>query len=457
MYVENYELKTAGRLVIGLINNTPDTLLNQYKVRDRSIVWLELSGFRPDRKLLPGDTLRVYTVWHSKSGKFAAPLVFNYSLHGSPMQSVFRIWGNHKTELQPVTALPKTVLASQKTYYPNGFIRTEIDRANEYHYSEKVSGQLTKHLIGDSMHTSRLVIDYEHGEMRRKTAPKRINYQQYKIPYTVSEGTFAANELVDGIIHFYNVEDELVVSVLVQNGVQQEGFIYKGERCNLTNSEGQKEGKWISLLGRRGYCTHYSIADYACKFVRDVETYRKGVPVDTAFSYYKSGKLLHMTLFPGDFTKRNTTSYREDGTVMHTVSYFKSDTSRFTYEVMTHFSESGCITSKTLGKRNGTEDFNYTYGNCKLQAKISFRKEFFDDTTQILVKQYIPEIEGPGKEIFVTQKQGLMTRSIPYTIEKGEFDAAELYLISGTIEYRDKRGAFLRSRKVVNGMILEEE
>lgn len=455
LFVDNYDQKAFGKLFISLINNTKDTLLSDFKIRDKGITWFKEGSHA--QKMAPGDTARFFSGWSRTEGAINSSLEFNYVVSGKNTNVVYQIWGTFRQEVIPVQSKQPVIVPSQKTYYPNGFIKTETTRTQEFHYSEKVNGQLTRYLLGDSIHTSRVIMEYDNGEMFRKTSTQRINYLKDKIPYTVSEGKFLNNELYEGVIHFYSVDDDLVVSVLVEEGKQLEGFLYKGERCNLVNSQGQRNGKWISFLPRGGYCSHYSIADYACNYVYGVEMYQNGLLVDTAFTYYKNGKIRSVTLFPGDLGKRFMTSYLEDGSVKHTSSNFKLDANTV-YEVYTEYSDSGCVLKKTLGKANEEVEYTYSYVNCRVHAKISARKSFYYDTIEVASSIYIGEVEGPGKEITTVKRElGRIPKTIPYTIETGEFNASELYLVNGTIEYRDRQGKLLKIRKVINGVIVEDE
>ncbi len=474
LYIEHYYFGAEPRIDLNIINNTPDTLINRYKSRDGTVTWIQRNILPYGSKMAPGDTLKVYSGWQRRIGLFNNILIYDYTVRDSLKTKPFKIWGNlgdkndivnyngavkSKTNLYPKGhTIDKKKYGNKepiKTYFSNGFIKTEDYPVNEYQYSSQVCGQITKRIFGNSDYSSPIVFDYVDGEIRSKTTPKFINRKTRKIPYCISKGKFNLNELYSGVIEFYNIDDQIVVSKKVSRGIQQEGFLYKGERYNLKDSLDRKEGKWITLNWRGGICSHYSIADYGCKFVGNITTYKNGLAADTSYKYYKSGKLQTVHVYPSETVEESQIMYQENGTIRQAVSYFKTDSSRFTYEVISSYSGSlpGCIVKKTIGKRNaGLEDYTYEYRDCKVHHKTSIQTEIFYDTTKYVSTEYIDNLE-----ISFNEEIGFNLRSIPYTIEIGEFDDNELFLINGRIEYYDKNRNFIERKKVLNRMITKEE
>ena len=484
LYIENYTFGTEPRILINIVNNTPDTLINNYKARDCGVLWLEVS-LRYGDKINPGDTIQLYSAWLKKMGSFRCPLYYRYTLRDSMINATYRIWGNISKEKEVsnaegvLTEKRDTILvnngyasqdeinshskdklkdaprASKITYHPNGFIKTEIYPMHEYHYSEEKNGQIIKHIFGDSEYTAPVVYNYKDGEIYSKTSPKFINRKTYKIPYTVSKGIFKKEDLYEGEIEFYNTDDEHVISTLVKNGIQQEGFFYKGERYNLKDSLGQKDGKWIALHNSGGLCTHYSIADYGCKYISGIETYKNGVHTDTTYNFYKSGKLRSINIYPEGSAEQTHISYREDGSIQQVSTCLKTDSSKFTYEIITRYSDSlpNCIVTKTIGKKHKSFiDYTYSYKNCQVYSRTSNQKEIFYDTTQSVFLETFND-----EQVYIKKEIGFNTRRIPFTVEIGEFEENEIYMINGIIEYYSEHGVFIERKKVLDGIIIGDE
>ncbi|MCG8574699.1 MAG: hypothetical protein MI810_07430 [Flavobacteriales bacterium] len=337
-------------------------------------------------------------------------------------------------------------------FYKNGYLKTDVFIGATYHYSESVKDQIVQRLIGNPDYPGAPTYDYRDGELYQITSLKRVNKGMTKIPYMISKGQFIKQRLYDGTINFYSEDDQFLVSKKVKNGKQQEGLIYQGEICNLTDSTGKRQGKWVDL-GLKSYEEDLSSGDLKNKFIQKIEFYEDGIPVDTTFRFYKSGNLHSIHIHQKDSIAPYSILYREDGTLKQKITYSKDQNGLFSILTTHYYSDSiqDCIVKKTIERKGQAfPNFTYAFKDCQLYSKTSTRREIYhnDETTEI-------EEIIDGRTYTRTVEIGFDTRPIPYTAEIGTFDDEGVNLVNGKICYYSARGELLHCKEVINGLIIE--
>ncbi len=247
--------------------------------------------------------------------------------------------------------------------------------------------------------------------------------------------------------HYYNIDGELLVSKRIIDGKEQEGYIFKGEHVNLTDGLGRKTGKWLTLRSSK----------QAGKFegIYNILNYKEGVKVDTGHFYNRSDQLTEIFIYGNDSTLPKRIVYNNSGGVSR-IDYHTTDPKyRFVRSESIHYSDtlSTCITKRETYV-NQKVNYVYDYKNCQLYSKTSVKEDFTTVESEVTETFYPPGLNQKPIEYTETVLMPFL-KPIPYSVEIGDFDDKETYLLNGTISYYAASGLLLESKEVVDGVIVE--
>lgn len=252
----------------------------------------------------------------------------------------------------------------------------------------------------------------------------------------------------DSLVHIYDSKGELIVSKAWKDGLEQEGYIYKGERVNQTDQKGRKTGRWISF--------YQSNTPNKIDGIANLVNYDKNQYVDTGYFFLRSGVLSEIFIYGNDSILPKRIVYYSSGKISR-IDYHGTDPKYGFVRILSiYFSDSiaDCVIKKET-YQNQNVNFIYNYQDCKLLSKTSVKESFKIIETETEETFYPPGInERPIT--YKTMTSVPFTESLPYTIESGEFDTTDTNLINGTISYYNEINELIKTKKVLNGLIIEE-
>lgn len=293
-------------------------------------------------------------------------------------------------------------------------------------------------------------------------------YKGIKIPYTISQGKFKGENLHSGEIEYYNSKDDLIASKLIKNGEEQEGYIYKGQKVNQLDSLGRKSKLWIYPISAAAYSEFRSIKNVEKLYqgIVHIENYLEGAKVDTQYTYNKEGRLMSIIVWGAPSTLPHTIHYYPDGNISQVDSFATHPKYPFVPSESIYYSDtfSNCIVKRKTYVDQKV-NFTYKYVNCQLYSKTSVKEKYVREPKQEITYEIIHHDEtfvGEGKIIkaewdeVISNDVGRMPftqKPIPYTVEIGDFDSSNTYLINGQIDYYNADDSLIESKLVVNGLI----
>ncbi len=288
---------------------------------------------------------------------------------------------------------------------------------------------------------------------------KYLPNTKVRIPFTITIGKFKNNAIYNGEIEYYSSEGKLLFSILYKEGKKQEGIIYKGETLNLKDRLGKNEGIWMTPR-RANFRNNQIKTDELYEGFWHIVKYKSGINIDTGYFYNELGDLTQVFIYATDSTSPQRTFLNAEGSIIQ-IDYFKPN------EMYKHiiyksvwYSDflTGCISKRASYSENAQKiDFTYEYRDCQLYSKTSVKEKYLKPEETEYYDEQTVFIDGEMRTIRI--KQELPTTAtlepVPYTVEVGEFDLTEFFLVNGTINYYTEKGVLIESKKVIDSVIVE--
>lgn len=89
-YIGELQSDSLIQIELKIINNTGKTLVNSYRERDCSVMWLRVGRYDT---LKPGESMLLRSAWLNRIGPINCPIFLTYSIDGENMSNIIRTWG----------------------------------------------------------------------------------------------------------------------------------------------------------------------------------------------------------------------------------------------------------------------------------------------------------------------------------------------------------------------------